>query len=312
MFNPRMTSVTAFVLNEGLFDENHTKGEGMFTRLGKLGLVLLICVGGFSACSTKETTDDPKDKALTLAESVIYDKDGIKMIIKGIDDSATLGPTIDVTIENDSKASIMVQTNNFSINGYMVMDILAETVAAGKKANAQITILSTSLNELGITLVKDIEFTLSIRNSESYAVIDESTLVKVSTNADVSKLTIRDFKGTTVLEKNGFKIVYVETIIDSIAGSKIFFYVENSSSNNGRIQGEEVSVNGFMLTPVFNIDVAAGKKAYGALSIMSQDLKDNNITKITALEMIIKVFDQDTFSDLASSDVVKLTITEKK
>lgn len=285
----------------------------MFTRLGKLGLVLLLSLG-FGACSTQDTTEDPdiEDFVLTLAESVIYNTGGIKMTVKGIDDSALLGVSIDVLIENDSTTSIMIQTSNFSVNGYMVMDILAETVAVGKKANAQITILSTSLDELGITLIKDIEFTVSIRNADSWAVIDETTKVSLVTNAEASKLTIRDFTGTTVLEQNGFKIVYVETILDGFIGSEIFFYVENTSSSNGRIQAEEVSINGFMLTPVFNIDVAAGMKAYGALSVMSQDLKDNNITKITALEMILKVYDQDTFSELASSDVVKLTITEKK
>lgn len=283
----------------------------MSTRFGKLGLVLLLCVGALSACSSKDSTEDPKGSTVTLAEKVIYNTGGIKMTIKGIDTEAALGATLEVLIENDSTTSIMVQTNNFSVNGYMVMDILAETVAVGKKVTTQITILSTSLDELGITLIKDIEFTLSIRNSETYAVIDEATKVSLSTTAEASKLTIRDFKGTTVLDKSGFKIVYVESIVDPIAGTEIFFYVENTSSVNGRIQAEEVSINGFTLTPVFNLDVAAGMKAYGALSAMNQDLKDNNITKITSLEMILKVFDQETFNDVASSEAIKLDIKTK-
>lgn len=279
-----------------------------------LGLVLVLFLGLLTGCSSGEPNDDGDDDpiveefVLKLAETVVYEKDGIKITLTGIEEDSLFGPTINVLIENDSTTPILVQSRDFTVNGFIVMPLFSESVEAGKKSNTGLVVSKSDLEELEINYIKDIEFRLSISNDDTWATIDDSKVVKVSTNADTSKLTVRNFVGQTLMDKSGFKIVYIEIDEESILGADAYFYIENNSTADVTIQAEDLSVNGFMITALLSETIPAGKKVYASLSIFSSDLEANKITKINELELKFKIFNANTWKDITNSGSVKVTV----
>lgn len=68
----------------------------------------------------------------------------------------------------------MIQTDNFSINGYTLDAYFSSTVYAGKKAYDSITVFSTDLEENDITSVDEVSLTFKFINPDTYSTISES------------------------------------------------------------------------------------------------------------------------------------------
>lgn len=112
---------------------------------------------------------------------VAYDKDDIRIVIKGLsDDSSMLGPSVVVYIENDTDENITVQTRNVSINGFMVTDIFSCDVLTGKRAVDTITFLSSELEENEITAIENIELSFHIFDADSWDGIADSDTITIT------------------------------------------------------------------------------------------------------------------------------------
>ena len=94
---------------------------------------------------------------------------------------------------------------------------------------------------------------------------------------------------------------------ESFWGADLMLYIENNTNKNITVQAKDVSINGFMIDPSFSADVNAGKKAYDSITFFESDLKDNNITDITELELKLVAFDADTWSnDIFETENIKI------
>ncbi len=110
--------------------------------------------------------------------NVVYDANGVRIITKGKTDDSILGPGIQVYIENNTADSIMVQTRNTSINGFMVETYYSPTILPGKRSLSSITISDTSLTENGITDITSAEL--------SFVIINPSNLMDIAETGPVS------------------------------------------------------------------------------------------------------------------------------
>ena len=105
------------------------------------------------------------------------------------------------------------------------------------------------------------------------------------------------------LDQDGFKIVikYLDSK-ESFWGADIYTYIENNSDIDATIQIRNMSVNGFMIEPIFSTEVLAGKKAFDTITFLESDLTDNEITSIDELEFKFHIFETnsgDTILDLS-------------
>ena len=73
------------------------------------------------------------------------------------------------------------------------------------------------------------------------------------------------------------------------------------------VQAEDVSVNGYMVSPVFSVEIQPGKKALSNLTFFSQDLEDNGITAIEELELSFHIYDGDQWKLLYTTDPATVT-----
>ena len=80
-------------------------------------------------------------------------------------------------------------------------------------------------------------------------------------------------------------------------------YIENNSGKNRIIQCDDMSVNGFMVTPYFSSTVYDGKKAIDDITLMSSELEENNITSIDEIELKFKIIDEDFMNSIESDTI---------
>ena len=243
----------------------------------------------------------------TISETVLVDQNGIKITAKSLDFDGFMGPELKLLIENSSGKSLTFQSSNASVNGYMVETIMSVDVADGKKANDSLTFSSTDLNLCGIETVADMEFSFHIFDAESWDTYLDTEPIKLETSAASGYTYTFDDSGTAVYEGNDVRIVLKGLSSDSWLGQELVVYIENNSGRGITVQTRDVSVNGFMMEPIFSRDVAPGKHAIDGITFMDSDFEDNGITDIETVELSFHIFDLETWDTIVDTEPVTVT-----
>lgn len=321
--------------------ETKTKGKGWIGLIVLLGVFAFMAIGssGSSSDDTKppssvqvggdevkaedqkkdgSSSDDTKSPSSvqsggakatgeSLEEQVVLDKNGIKITAKGLDKDGILGPEVKLLIENESGKDVTVQARNVSVNGYMMDTSMSAAVVNGKKANDELTIMSSSLEKAGISTIADIEFSFHVFETHSFDSLFDSDLIQLKTSAADSYEYTFDDSGDVVYDEGGVKIVVKGlSDSDSIFGPGIIVYAENKSEKNVTVQVRDVSVNGFMVDPIFSADIAAGKHAIDSITFMSNELDENEIDKVKDVELSFHIFNE-FFGESINTDTVKIS-----
>lgn len=141
--------------------------------------------------------------------------------------------------------------------------------------------------------------------------IDESKEESAEASDDVSG----DDAGFTVEEsviydENGIKITVKGVSSDDLMGTiDLKLLVENSSGENLTVSAELCSVNGVMVTPLFIAEVAPEKKANETLSIFVEELNRLEIDNIADISFELRIYNTDTYEDIAVTDVITVKTT---
>ena len=147
----------------------------------------------------------------------------------------------------------------------------------------------------------------SSTSSSSSAQQESSASSKSSadTKSSESSEPAKESSDTVIYDQNGIKIT-AKGLKDSLMGTDLVLKIENTTDTNYTVQVRDVSVNGYMVDPMFSCDVAAGKNANGGITILSSELKDNDIDKIEDIEFKFHIFDSDTWSETIDTDIISL------
>lgn len=279
-------------------------------------IVILFFVSGCSATGDavdKTPVDggdveNNKSTVVNVSERVILDQDDIIITLKSLENDSFFGPSLKILVENNSEKAVTVQTRNSSVNGIMIETMFSVDVEPGKKSNDEISFMSYELERAGISTIKTIEFKFNVFDAESWDDVLYSDVIIINTSADESYVQKYDDSGKTVLDEKDFKIVMkrVETD-DSFWGADIYIYIENNSGTDVTIQARDVSINGFMIDPMFSSDVLAGKKAFDTITFFESDLEENEIDSIDEMELSFHVFTLEDWNDMFDSATILVT-----
>lgn len=245
----------------------------------------------------------------TIEEFVLLDEKDVKIVAKKLSYDSLFGPELKVLIENNSAQNLTFQTRGSSVNGYMVETMFSPDVAAGKKANESITLLAEDLEACGIDTIADIEFSFHIFKTDNWDTYLDSAPVVLKTSAAEGYAYTYDQEGEPVYEGKGVKIVFKELTDGGIMGPELMMYIYNSGDKSVTVQTREVSINGFMVDPVFSAEVGPGKHAVSGVTFMSSDLEENEIEKITDVELSFHIFNTETWNTIADTDTVTLSFS---
>lgn len=253
--------------------------------------------------------ESPSTTGITVEEQVIFDQEGIKITVKSLStEDSFFGPELKVLIENDHEKDVTVQVRKVSVNDIMVETIFSADVASGKKINDGITFMTSDLETAGITTIKNMEFSFHVFDADSWDTIIDSEMIHIETSADDSVVQEIDDSGFVAVDSNGVKIVVKKLDSEeSFWGADVYVYVENNTERDITVQARDVSINGFMIDPLFSCDVVSGKKAFDEITFMESDLTENDITEINTLELRFHVFDMDSWDTIFDSEIVNIS-----
>ncbi len=253
--------------------------------------------------TSQEKKEDQKESSKeAFTPQVIYDQNGVKVTATGYEDSY-LGESLKLNVENNSEKNWAVQARDASVNGIMVNPIMSIDVAAGKKANGDMDILKSDLEDAGIESSGTIEFRLHLFNSDDWTDSVDSELITVKVGEDQSTDISN---GEVLVDRNGLKIVSTGLKKDFYSDSAIGLYLENNSDQPMTVQVDNFSVNGYMLTAVFSCDVMPGKKASDEITLFSSDLEENGIEKVETVECSFRVFNSDNFATIFETGPIQI------
>jgi hypothetical protein len=284
-----------------------------------LAIVLILALtgcGGSASASTpasgsssSETrpanaSDVTSSKAseTTISETVIFDERGIKVTAKELNMKGTFGPELKLLIENDSGSDLTFQCRGASVNGYMVETMMSVDVANGKKANDSLTFSNSDIKLCGIDTIANLCFSLHIFDSNTWDTFIDTAEIELRTSNYEGYVFTYDDAGQVAYEGNGVKIVVKGVSSDSSwLGPSVIVFIQNDADRMITVQARNVSVNGFMVEPIFSSDVAAGKVAIDDLTLMNTDIEANGIESIDELELSFHVFYEDTWDDIVDT-----------
>jgi len=261
-------------------------------------------VSSGSSEGTDSSKTDKKEEAITIEEQVLLDKDGISVTAKEYVVDSIWGDGIKLLVENNGDKTVTVSCNAVIVNNFMISDLFVAEVAPGKKSNETLNLSSSELKAAGIDKVGQIEIYFQVYDSESYEGIFDSDCVTIKTSAFASMDTKADDSGTELYNANGIRIVGKTVDENSFWGSAILLYCENNSGKNVGISVEEMSINGFMMNPLFSTTVYNGKMSLDDITVFSTDLEENGITAIEEVELKFHIYDADSYSTIADSDPI--------
>lgn len=257
-----------------------------------------------NAEESASATESDSNKDITIEEQVLVDQDGIKITALEYVRDSIWGDGIKVLIENESEKDVTVGCDALIVNDYMIHDLFGSEIAAGKKSNATIYLSSSELKAAGIDTVGRIEIYFHAYDADSYDRIFTTDCIEIETSAIDSMDTTVNDEGTELYNDGGIRIVGKTVDENSFWGTAILLYIENESGRNVGISVDDMSVNGFMLTPYFSTTVYDGKKAVDDITIMSSELKENGITSIEEVELKFHIYDNDSYETIADSDPI--------
>ncbi len=258
--------------------------------------------------NTENNNQQPSKTEVTIEQTVLLDESGIKITAKSLNMDGLFGPEIKLLIENNSGKNLTVQCRNVSVNGYMVETMMSVDIVNGKKANDNITFMSSDFDACGIIDIADIELSFHIFTTEDWETYLDTDQIQLKTSiADTYHYTFDD-SGNVAYNANGIKIIIKGLAEDSsLWGPSIVVYIENNTDKAFTVQSRDVSINGFMIEAIFSCDVMPGKKAVDTITFMESDLEENEINNIENVELSFHVCDAESWDDIVDTDVVKIT-----
>lgn len=251
----------------------------------------------------------PTEEPISIPETSLFDQDGIKVTATSLTIDDWMGPEVNVLIENNTTQPITVQVREVSMNGAMVSSVFSCDVAAGKKANDSISFIKNELENIGINTIQQIEFRLHIFQSESWDDLFDSETIVLNTNAPSDYKQVFDINGFTACEQDGITFIVLGMgENDDIWGQDMLVFIRNDSERAVTIQVRDVSVNGFMIDPIFSCDVSPGKAAYSSMTFDTDSLKQNGIQEFEEVEFSVHVFDLESWDTLFDSESITVKL----
>lgn len=194
----------------------------------------------------------------SINEQVLVDQDGIKITATEYVTDSIWGDGIKLLVENNSAKDYTIGCDALIVNDYMITDLFSADVAAGKKSNEVMYLSSTELKAAGIDTVGQIEMYFHAYDS-NWDNLFKNVYSKLETSEFANMDTTPNDEGQELYNANGVRIVGKTVDENSFWGTAILLYIENTSGQNVGINVDNMSINGYMMTPLFSTTVYDGK-----------------------------------------------------
>ena len=271
--------------------------------------IMALGSGSSGSDDTKEivaTSNEPKT-SVTIEEQELINQDGIVITAKEYVTDNIWGDGIKLVLENNTDKTVTVGCNALIVNNYMITDLFVAEVAPGKKSNEVMYLSNIELKAAGLETVGQVEIYFHVYDSAYYDNIFDSDCVTIKTSEFANMDTTPEDMGTELYNENGIRIVGKAVDENSFWGTAILLYCENTSGKNVGISVEEMSINGFMMSPLFSTIIYDQKMSLDEITVLSTELETNGIDEIEEVELKFHIYDVDSYNTIADSEPIKFT-----
>ncbi len=278
---------------------------------------LTACGGGDTASQTMETTvppltaepSEPAQESEILPEQVIFDSDGIKITVKGLEENTMAGALIRVLVENETERNIAFSGDLFVVNGVTMPGYLYADVAAGMKANDAIELYSDNLGAAGIAQVETVRgYDARIVDTDTY-----DTLAQVPLELETAYYQGRDFQyddtGVELYSAEGVTVI-AQVISEEFYGKTARLLVKNETDRDVVLEAEHISVNGYTLDAWLYDTVCANTVRYCQLDLFESGLEENGIDKIETITFRLNLLDAGNYNTVSQSEQLTVTVSQ--
>ena len=158
----------------------------------------------------------------------------------------------------------------------------------------------------GIKTIADVEFYITIQDSETWETIDRSELIKLE-SSEIGYEQQVDDSGEVIFDSNGIKIVNKGLKHDSFWDGLLVFYIENNNNQPITVYAENVSVNGFMEDVSMWSDLRANTRMVDGMHLLDlSDLELESIDEIKEVEFNLRIVNGQNWNDIAKTDTITL------
>lgn len=246
----------------------------------------------------------PEAKPETVSQQVIYDKDGYKVTVTGMEKDS-YSTSLKMILENNTDQDIIFQIRDSSVNGYMIYGLFSCSVSAGKKSTDEFVFLNKDLERCGISRIADFEFAFKMVNPD-FSTKFSTDLIKIKTSAADTFQYEFDDTGKQLYNSDGIKIVYKKVEATETYETSIVLYIENATEKAKIVQLDNVSINGYMIQPLFSCTLTPGKHAIDDIAFLNETLEENNISEISEVQLQFVIFnDDDDYTERIVTEYIK-------
>ena len=259
--------------------------------------------------NTGDVASKSKNK-ITFTELVAVDNDECSIKITGIDPDDMWGYSLNVQLENKSAdKKYMFSVESAYINGVGCDPFFASEVAAGKKAKEDISFSDKTFKE-NLGDYTDIELTFRVYDSDDWSAdaVALETVHVYPYGKENAETFVRNAKKSdkVLVDNDKATVILLGFEDDEIWGYTANLFIVNKSDKYAMFTVEDVSVNGYMVDPLFASDIDSGKCAFDTMSWSDEDFEESGITEVEEIEFTLRAYDNENF---LADDIVNEKIT---
>ena len=267
--------------------------------------VLAIMAAGCSTETAGDNTDNSSNVTTTIEEQVLFRQKKIAVTATEYVTDSIQGDGIKLLLENNSDKDMTIGCTALIVNDYMIKkNMFVSEVDAGKQANEVLYLSSTQLKEAGIENVGKVEIYFNGYESATLSGYFDVKCVTIQTSEFANMDTTPNDEGSELYNEGGIRIVGKVVDENSFWGTAVLLYCENNSGKNVEISVDDMSINGFIVTPIFTTTIYDGKKAIDAIEVFSGNSEENEIKTIEEVKLNFHIYDVDAFSTIAYTDFI--------
>lgn len=242
-----------------------------------------------------------------LPEQVIYDEEGIRITVKGMEEDTMTGTEIRVLVENGTDRNIAFSGDLFVVNGVTVPGYLYAQAAAGTKSNDTIELYDDVLDSAGISFVGTLRgYDARIVDTDTYDTLAAVPLELTTAHAGDGNFSY-DESGVELFQEDGITVI-AQVVREEFYGKTTRLLVKNGTGKDIIAEAEHVSVNGYSLDAWLYDTVAADTVRYCHLDLFETGLAENGIEQIETISFHLNFLDAKTYDVLAQSGQLTLDV----
>ncbi len=246
------------------------------------------------------------NRAVTVAESMVYDTDQVRITVKSLNFGHSLNPELLFMVENNSDNELSLRALDMQINRFMMTGVFDSSIPARSSKNVALRINYDDLVASGVETIQYFEFSLAIDESQTWSQSITTERIRVISSADPSSVLSLEREGTLLMEHEGIRLFILRDENPNYdTGARFFILAENNTDIDIQLSMLGLQVNGHEMTPSYSTKLLAGMKSVKELTFVESQLIAHDIHRIDRLSYRLEATRKDNSERLFNSGLIE-------